>query len=201
MRMELRRESLPLFTFAHGLSSYIESSWRLKGGGNLIVNSLIKDIKAAGGEVCCQAEVKELKERDGRIVAARCPNGRIFEGRIFISDVHPQLTFSWLKDTNVLKGMFRRRMNALENTFGMFTASLVLKQDTLPYFNHNKYVYKKANVWTFHEDVGNRRRNGQRQSARGRLRVCTADRPDDTYAVGFMQAMGRYRSRSPRTNL
>ena len=154
MRMELRRESLPLFTFAHGLSSYIESSWRLKGSGNLIVNSLIKDIKAAGGEVCCQAEVKELKERDGRIVAARCPNGRIFEGRIFISDVHPQLTFSWLKDTSVLKGMFRRRMNALENTFGMFTASLVLKQDTLPYFNHNKYVYKKANVWTFHEDVG-----------------------------------------------
>jgi all-trans-retinol 13,14-reductase len=36
----------------------------------------------------------------------------------------------------------------------MFTASLVLKPNTLPYFNHNKYVYKKANVWTFHNEMG-----------------------------------------------
>lgn len=154
MRMELRRESLPLFNFAHGLSSYIQSSWRLKGSGNLIVNSLIKDIKNAGGEICCEAEVKELKGQDGKIVAARCPNGRTFEGRIFISDAHPQLTFSWVKDTHLLKGLFHRRINTLENTFGMFTASLVLKPNILPYFNHNKYVYRKANVWTFHEDVG-----------------------------------------------
>ena len=154
MKMELRRESLPLFNFAHSLSSYIQSSWRLKGSGNLIVNSLVNDIKAAGGEICCGAEVKELKEHDGRIVAARCPNGKTFEGRVFISDVHPQLTFSWLNDSSLLKGMFRRRINALENTFGIFTVSLVLKPDMLPYFNHNKYVYRKANVWTFSEEVG-----------------------------------------------
>ena len=40
MKMELRRESLPLFNFAHSMSSYIQSSWRLKGGGNMIVESL-----------------------------------------------------------------------------------------------------------------------------------------------------------------
>ena len=34
MRMELQRESLPLFNLAHGTSSYIQSSWRLKGSGN-----------------------------------------------------------------------------------------------------------------------------------------------------------------------
>ena len=28
IKMELRRESLPLFTFAHGMSSYIASSWK-----------------------------------------------------------------------------------------------------------------------------------------------------------------------------
>jgi all-trans-retinol 13,14-reductase len=31
---------------------------------------------------------------------------------------------------------------------------LVIKADTLPYFNHNKYVYRKANVWTFPEEDG-----------------------------------------------
>lgn len=154
MKMELRCDSLPLFNFAHSLSSYIQSSWRLKGSGNLIVNSLMNDIKASGGEIICGAEVKELKEQNGCIVAARCPNGRTFEGRLFISDVHPQLTFSWLKESNLLKGVFRRRINALENTFGMFTVSLVLKPNELPYFNHNKYVYKKANVWTFSQEMG-----------------------------------------------
>lgn len=156
MKMELRRESLPLFTFAHGLSSYVQSSWRLKGSGNLIVNSLLKDIQAAGGELCCGAEVCELLEADqtlgSKIVAARCTNGEIFEGDLFISDVHPKLTLSWLKNAKLQKSMFFRRIGMLENTFGMFTVSLVLKPDVLPYFNHNKYVYRKANVWTFHED-------------------------------------------------
>jgi all-trans-retinol 13,14-reductase len=153
MKMELRRESLPLFNFAHSMSSYIQSSWRLKGGGNMIIDSLVNDIKSFGGEVVCRAEVEELVEQDGRIVAAKCSKGQTYEAKAFISDVHPQLTFGWLKDSRIMKGIFRRRINALENTFGMFTASLVLKPDVLPYFNHNKYVYKKANVWSFHEDM------------------------------------------------
>jgi all-trans-retinol 13,14-reductase len=153
MKMELRQESLPLFNYAHSMSSYIQSSWRLKGSGNLIVDSLVNDIKNFGGEVVCRAEVNELIEQDGRIIVAKCANGITYEGRLFISDVHPQLTFSWLKNSSVLKGIFRRRIQALENTFGIFTASLVLKPNTLLYFNHNKYVYKKANVWTFHEDM------------------------------------------------
>ena len=155
LKMELRQESLPLFNFAHSMSSYIQSSWRLKGGGSQIVDALVKDIQAFGGEIVCHVEVKELKSQDGRIVAAKCPNGRTYEGDIFISDVHPQLTFGWIKDLHTLKGIFRRRINALENTFGLFTASLVLKPDTLPYFNHNKYVYRKANVWTFAQEAGN----------------------------------------------
>ncbi len=153
MKLELRRESLPLFTFAHVMSSYVQSSWRLKGSGNLIAGSLMEDIKADGGKICCGAEVKELKEQGGRIVAARCSSGRTYEGTVFISDVHPQLTFSWIKDSSLLKGIFRRRISALESTVGMFTVSLVLKPGTLPYFNHNKYVYRKANVWTFSEDL------------------------------------------------
>ena len=153
MRMELRRESLPLFTFAHGLSSYIQSSWRLKGSGQLIVDSLIRDIEAAGGEVYCQSEVCEMREAEGRIAAVLCQDGRSFEGDLFVSDVHPQLTLGWLKESQVLKNMFRRRINSLKNTYGMFTVSLVLRADMLPYFNHNKYVYREADVWTFSEQT------------------------------------------------
>ena len=153
MKMELRRESLPLFTFAHALSSYVQSSWRLRGSGRLIVDSLVRDIVDAGGELRCQAEVEELEERNGRIVAARCSDGQTVGGRLFVSDVHPQQTFGWLRDSALLRGLFRRRIASLENTFGMFTVALVIKAGALPYFNHNKYVYRQANVWTFHKDT------------------------------------------------
>ena len=152
--MELRRESMPLFTFAHGMSSYIGSSWRLRGGGHLIVDTLVNDINKLGGKVLCHVDVNKLVEKEGRIVAARSSKGNIYEGDVFISDVHPQVTFGWLDDSKLIKNTFRRRINAMENSYGIFTVSLVLKQGVLPYFNHNKYVYRKPNVWTFHEDVG-----------------------------------------------
>ena len=154
LKMELRRESLPLFTFAHGNSSFIQSSWRLKGDGNLIVGSLVNDIRAMGGEVFCNAEVEELIEKDGRLTVARCSNGETYEGDTFISDIHPALTFELVKESQVLRRIFRRRIGDMTNSFGVFTVSLVLKPDSLPYFNHNKWVYRQQNVWTFYEEPG-----------------------------------------------
>lgn len=154
LKMELRQESLPLFTFAHGNSSFIQSSWRLKGDGNQIVESLTTDIRVHGGEIICRSEVEELIEKEGRIVAARCKNGEVYEGDTFISDIYPAQTFAMIKESQVLRKLFRRRMSSMENTFGLFTTSLVLKPDTLPYFNHNKWVYRQPNVWTFYEDPG-----------------------------------------------
>ncbi len=151
MKMELRKDSLPLFSFAHGNSSFIQSSWRLKGDGNQIAEALISGIKANGGEVVCNAEVEELVEHEGQLVAAHCSNGETYEGSRFISDIHPAQTFALVKASKVLRKLFRKRIDMMENTFGMFTVSLVLKPDTLRYFNYNQYVYKKPNVWTFFE--------------------------------------------------
>ncbi len=153
LKMELRKESLPLFAFAHGNSSFIQSSWRLKGDGNLIVDTLIDGIRNHGGKVVCQAEVEELIERDGRIVAARCTDGETYEGDTFISDIHPVQTFNLVKESRVLKRIYRRRIGMLESTFGMFTASLVLKPGSMDYFNHNKFVYRNSNVWDFYESA------------------------------------------------
>ena len=154
LKMELRQESLPLFTFAHGMSSYIASSWRLKGSGHLLVRLLVDDIQRMGGKVVCQVEVNKLVEKEGRIVAVRSTKGDTYEGNVFISDVHPQITFSWLgEESRLLKKTFRWRINGMQNSFGMFTVSLILRKGVLPYFNHNKYVYRKPNVWTFHQDA------------------------------------------------
>ena len=150
LKTELRRESLPLLAFAHSQKSYIQSSWRLKGDSGLIVRSLVDDIKRMGVDVVCRAEVTELIEQEGRVVAALTANGERYEADSFISDIHPAQTFALVKDSKVLKKIFRTRMSMLVNTYGMYTYSLVLKPHTLSYFNHNKFVYEGGSVWDEH---------------------------------------------------
>ena len=150
LKMELRKESLPLFTFAHGNGSFIESSWRLKGDGSLIINSLADDVRMHGGEIICNAEVQELVEKDGKLVHAVCSNGEIYEGTIFISNIPPAVTCNLVKQSSRMKKVYRSRITHLENTFGMFTVSLRIKPQTLRYFNWNQYIYKEPDVWAFH---------------------------------------------------
>jgi all-trans-retinol 13,14-reductase len=145
--MELRKESLPLFVFAHANASYIESSWRLRGDGNQLVHSLVNDIRQYGGEVLCRSEVEELIERDGQVVAARCTNGETYEGRFFISNAHPAITLDLVKQSQLIKPIFRRRMTSSKNTCGFLTVSLRLRPESLPYANYNQFVYRDRDVW------------------------------------------------------
>ena len=145
LKTEVRRESLPLFSFLH--ASFVGGgAWRLQGCGSDIVDTLVSGIEANGGTVITGAQVEELTETDGLITAARCTSGETYEAATFISDIHPQQTFALVKDSKRLSRLFRRRIDVLENTTGMFTVSLVT-DGSIPYFNHNKFIYRQANVW------------------------------------------------------
>lgn len=152
MKTELRRESLPLFNFAHTCSSYIESSWRLKGDGNLLVSKLISIICKAGGEVKTDSKVVLLTEEDNRITKATCADGSSYEADYFISDIHPAKLCQLLEGCPSVRKSFRRRMASAENTCGMFTAQLCIRPNALHYFAHNVFVYDKPNVWTMTEE-------------------------------------------------
>ncbi|MBQ4162969.1 MAG: NAD(P)/FAD-dependent oxidoreductase [Parabacteroides sp.] len=154
LKMELRKESLPLFSFVHGNSSFIESSWRLKGDSSLIVNSLIKDINSFGGKVICNAEVIELTEENGVLKYAQCSNGERYEGKLFISNAHPLVTCHLIRQTNNLRKRFCNRIYQLENTNGMLTVSLRIKQQALEYFNWNQYIYQQPGIWTSFQEEG-----------------------------------------------
>ena len=154
LKMELRRESLPLFTFVHGHSSYLESSWRLKGGASQLAGTLVRGIRAKGGEVLCTAQVAGLSGHDGKVSLARCADGTCHEAEFFISSLHPAATCALAGQSQPMRPAYRRRMAALENTCGMFTASLVLKPQTVEYFNHNHYVYARPGVWALPQKDG-----------------------------------------------
>ncbi len=152
LKMELRKDSLPLFTFLHGNAGFIESSWRLEGDGGQIADKLAAGIHSQRGEIICNAKVRELTEKNGKAVYAVCSGGEVYEGDMFISDIHPAQTCQLVRQSNLMKPAYRNRINNLENTFGMFTVSLRIPPKSLRYFNYNRYIYRKADVWDFYQD-------------------------------------------------
>lgn len=146
-KMELRKETLPLFTYVHGTAPFIDSSWRLAADGNLLVSCLTEQIRALGGEVLTDKEVVSLEEKEGRIVRANCADGTAYDADIFVSNAHPAVTCSLVEESSKMKKVFRRRMSIQPNTFGIFTLHLQLRDDSLPYFNHNKFVFETSDCW------------------------------------------------------
>ena len=147
LKMDLAKDSLPLYIFAQINSSFIRSAWRLKGGGEAIATSLTESIKKMGGTVLCNAEVVELIERDGIIAEAVLKGGERIAAGKFISDIHPFSTISLLKSSQHIRTIYRKRISALRNTVGTFTASLVLRPGARQYLNRNQFIFECPDVW------------------------------------------------------
>lgn len=148
LKMELRKESLPLFSFLHSQSSYIESSWRLSGHGSLLSKTLVANLEAQGGTVRCGRKVVRLDVRQGRVAQAVCADGETYDARWFVSDLSPQSTVELLAPSSAVRPAYRRRVCSYADTMGMFTLSLRLKPSLLPYFNYNLYVYEDNDLWS-----------------------------------------------------
>lgn len=161
LKMELHTRKLPLYTFTQINDTYIQSAWRLKGGGSQIATSLCQSIRNMGGEVITGMKVTALNEREGEIVSATLGNKeKVFASR-FISNIHPARTLELLRDSRLVRPIYRKRIHSLENTFGMFTVNLRLKENHIPYLNRNQYIHKQDdNLWMDHAHAPGRRRAG-----------------------------------------
>jgi len=158
LKLELRKDTLPLYTFAQINSSYIQSAWRLEGSGSLLTDTLIKGIESMGGEVLTSSEVTEIVEedREAKYVLVKRSGEKECEkiyARTFISNLSPQLTLELLKESKCVKPVFRHRIDNLEQTYGFFTVNILLEKGKVPYLNRNIYCYAGGldSVWNVSE--------------------------------------------------
>lgn len=150
MKLELRPETLPLYTFAQINSSFIGSAWRLEGGGMQIADRLAEGIRSFGGNVITNAKVTKFIENEGIIKAVEINDGEeTIEGRNFISSIHPELMLNLIpKEGSLIKNIFRKRIASLDNTYGMFTVNIKLKDGKVPYKNRNIYIHNSFDsIW------------------------------------------------------
>lgn len=153
LKMELNAEKLPLYVYAQINNSFIESAWRLRGGGSLIADRLAEQIRDRGGCVRTHAKVTRLTASNGVVSAIEVNGEEQFTAKWVISNAHPAYTISLVDETKLLRNIYRKRIASLENTFGMFTANIALKPGAVPYRNRNVFIHRDdADLWHFDPD-------------------------------------------------
>jgi len=150
LKMELNADKLPLYIFAQINNSFIESAWRLKGGGGQIADKLSQQIREMGGDIRTRSKVTRLIEKNGYLSVVEVNENERLSAKWVISNAHPAYTLSLIDETKLLRRIYRKRMASLPNTFGMFTANIRLKHNSLPYKNRNVYIHRDdVDLWRY----------------------------------------------------
>jgi all-trans-retinol 13,14-reductase len=136
-------------TYIHALISnfYIQSAWRIIGGGDAVANALARQIRDFGGEIRTNCEVSEIVCNDEKATGVMLANGEYVEADSFISNIHPQVTFNMVH-SRLIRKVFRDRILGLDNTLSNFTLYIKFKEKATPYLNYNYYFYKDEDVWS-----------------------------------------------------
>lgn len=139
----------PFALHAFITSFYNRSAWRIAGGSDRIAQMLKERITAAGGCVLtgCRATEILCNETEARGVSyVKGADRKTVDADYVISTIHPSLTVD-LVSSSLFRPAFRKRIQEMPNTIGVFELYLKFKSHTVPYMNANRFVYRGANVW------------------------------------------------------
>lgn len=147
-KMHLDRDTLPLYIFAQINSTFIQSAWRLNGGGGMIAERLRDQLAEAGGTTRVRARVTRIHVEENKVVSVEVNGKETIACDLLVSDIHPASTLALL-DEGAVRGIYKRRISGLRNSYGAFTTYIRLKPDTIPYHNYNIYVHgEHSDTWS-----------------------------------------------------
>lgn len=141
------KEKTPLYVHALINYSFIKSSWRLVDGSSQLATAIASVIKQHGGEIHLSSRVKMIGGKEKKANYIELENGERLYSNTIISNIHPATTLN-LVSANITKKIYKQRICSLENTVGMFTVYISLKDKSFPYLNYNHHYYAKENAWT-----------------------------------------------------
>ncbi len=127
LRTELRRDTLPLYSFACINNSYVQSAYTLDGGGEMLVKRLVEQIEAAGGTILTNTAVRRIEEHDGKAIGVMTDKEEFMAADGIISDISPAATIQLLADESCVRNVYRKRLTREPLTEGIFTTTLLLK--------------------------------------------------------------------------
>lgn len=125
----------PIFYYHMTIASYLLSSWRLACGSSQMANAFVSRLESLGGEVMTGDGVERILVQAGRIKGVVLRSGRILEATSIIAAVHPGNVVAMLPK-GAVRPAYEERINQLENTKGLFSATIAVNAEAhkaLPY--------------------------------------------------------------------
>ncbi len=147
----------PFYIHAMVVNTYIESAWRCIRGGHQIGKFLMREIRKQGGELYNGQKVEKIEMSGKYAKGVRLHTGRSVKADQIISNAHPAATLELL-DPDSVRNAYKKRIKSLKNTISAFSLHIVLKDKTLPYFNHNYYHFDEKDVWNAVHNVDSERK-------------------------------------------
>jgi len=131
-------ENSQAFLYIHALikAHFLQSAWRFVDGTSQLADALRNVITKNGGEIFAKSKVEKVSIDNGNITSLTLDNGDEFQCDSLISTIHPSATIKLLPD-DAFRKVYRKRLLNLENTSGVFSLYLELKD--FPYMNYNLY--------------------------------------------------------------
>ncbi len=136
--MGLSEQDCPVIYHHLALSSYLLSSWRLRGGGSGLADTFASRFKELGGSLICNDPVEAILADGGKVSGVRLASGRVLRGARVVAAVHPKTVLSMLPE-GAVKPRRARRIRDLLETEGLFAVNALLNADTHPALPHNVY--------------------------------------------------------------
>jgi all-trans-retinol 13,14-reductase len=136
----------PFYIHAFIHNSYIQGAYRIVGGCQAIANNLEESIRKMGGIVNTNSKVISLKGIE-KVEKAITEDGEIYEGKQYISDIHPKRMIELL-DSNLIKRSYCRRIRNTPESIGGFSLYIGFKPNSVPYLNSNFFHYDVDDIWT-----------------------------------------------------
>jgi all-trans-retinol 13,14-reductase len=147
------RERTPLYIPMIIHSSFIESAYRFIDGGSQISDLLAGYIVDNGGTIMRKAEVTDFIFSTDSLLAVKINHSEMIEGKYFISNIHPKTMLHMIAGSPI-RPAYSKRINSIEDTYGVFSLYLAMKKNAFEYINSNFYIFKTKTVWesTQHTD-------------------------------------------------
>ena len=139
----------PFALHAFITSFYNRSAWRIAGGSDTIARLLAGRITGAGGSVMTGCKTVEIVCDETRATGIRYMESgeeHLIEADYVISTIHPSLTVGMVHSP-LFRPAFRKRIQEMPDTIGVFELYLKFKKNTVPYMNANRFVYTTGSVW------------------------------------------------------
>ncbi|PWN58763.1 phytoene desaturase family protein [Chryseobacterium viscerum] len=141
-------ENVPFYVHALTVNSYIQSAYKCVNGGSQISKLLIRKLREYGAEVHKRSEVSEFIFNENNVLSSvKTKEGREYAAKQFISNIEIRSTIKLVGEER-LKKSFLNRVLSWKPVSSCFSIYLVLKPQSLPNFNYNKYHYSsEEQVW------------------------------------------------------